>query len=137
MNKEVVLMRLMNHANLPVRDSSADQDDSLVYVLYQSGRSNITPDCQRHIGDILNCIVSLVGIGESDVESRYILRICYSIAAIQNRALQLIQDWRDKKLFKENILHDLENSIIKIGIAWEMVCSGEDTDAIKILIGEA
>ena len=137
MDFETARAKLLNHANLTFDLVNAPDEESLLFVLFNSNKLKIAPtkllsmrqeiiECLEVINKKWNgAVPSNTSDGEKEIE-RYLVN---ALSQIIHSCWEYFREWQESKLFKAEILNQLSFTAWSISWAWNLVLAG-DIDSI-------
>jgi hypothetical protein len=130
--------RLWNHANLP--GEQLPERESLVWVLWDAGRSGVAPDlkslgseilaCLKAVNDQVNGPVPSARIGARQ-DTPAIVDVAYPISLILEAGLAAHRRWSREATFDQALRDELEELLHRASYAWCQVLAGDVDDLIE------
>ena len=137
MDFETARNRLFNHANMTYGLTDASDKESLLFLLFNSGRSKVAPtELLAMRPDIIECLEvvnknwngpapSNSTNGEMGIE-RYLVA---ALSQIIHNCWVFFREWQESETFEVEILNQLSFTAWSISFAWNAVLAG-DVDSI-------
>ncbi len=137
MDYETAHNRLLNHANLAYDVTDAPDEESLLFVLFNSNKSKVAPTellSMQH--DIIECLEvinkkwnGMVPSNTSDSEKEIDRYLVFAVSQIIHSCWEYFRDWQESNLFNLEVLNQLSFTAWSISAAWMAVLAG-DIDSI-------
>ena len=138
MDYSEAVKRLWNHANLPEQFSQLQKEESFCYALWQAERTKQQANLDWFYTDIMKCLEVVNRALNTDRPSESIegraqaidREISYAISLTLSTCWLHHYRWTLHKLFPEAFLRDLASTLVRIGMAWDLILAG-DIDEIR------